>query len=88
MTTAPDPVAAADDAGRPDAAGFDRLSAACQADGPDAMCDELARSLAARGWWHALFDLRLVQARLALGLPTSGGLETLDEATRARLDEA
>ena len=88
MTTAPDPVAAADDAGRPDAAGFDRLAAACQADGPDAMCDELARSLAARGRWHALFDLRLVQARLALGLPTSGGLETLDEATRARLDEA
>jgi hypothetical protein len=72
----------------PDAAGFDRLEAACAARGAAAMCDELAASLASRGRWHALFDLRLMQARLAAGAPAGGSLDGLDEATRGRLDAA
>ena len=72
----------------PDAAGFDRLEAACAAGGAAAMCDELAASLASRGRWHALFDLRLAEARLAAGLPASGSLDGLDEEVRTRLDAA
>jgi hypothetical protein len=72
----------------PDAAGFDRLEAACAARGGAAMCDELAASLASRGRWHALFDLRLMQARLAAGVPAGGSLDGLDAATRDRLDAA
>lgn len=68
-------------------ADFDRLEKICVERGVAAMCDELAASLATRGRWHAVFDLRLVQARLALGLPTTGGLEALDDVKRARLDE-
>jgi hypothetical protein len=75
-------------ADHPDATGFDRLEAACAARGAAAMCDELAASLASRGRWHALFDLRLMQARLAAGLPATGGVEGLDEAARDRLDAA
>jgi len=69
-----------------DPGGFDRLEQACAARGPAAMCEELAASLAARGRWHAVFDLRLVQARLTLGLPVGGPPETIDEAARDRLD--
>ncbi len=66
---------------------FDRLEQVCADRGAGAMCDELAASLAARGRWHAVFDLRLVQARLALGLPATGGVDGLDEKLRERLDE-
>jgi hypothetical protein len=84
-------IAAPDDdaaSGHGDAARFDRLEAACAADGPAAMCAELAASLAARGRWHALFDLRLAEARLAAGLPAGGSLDGLDEQARDRLDAA
>jgi len=74
--------------GHCDTARFDRLEAVCAADGPAAMCAELAASLAARGRWHALFDLRLAEARLAAGLPASGSLDGLDEQARGRLDAA
>jgi len=67
---------------------FDRLATTCAAAGPAAMLDALAASLAARGRWHALFDVRLVQARLAEGLPLTGDAGTIGEAARQRLDEA
>ena len=61
---------------------FDLLERTCADRGVAAMCDELAASLAARGRWHAVFDLRMVQARLALGLPATGSLDILDENVR------
>lgn len=66
---------------------FDRLEQVCASLGTAAMCDELIVSLATRGRWHAVFDLRIVQARLSLGLPTAGQIDTADEATRAKLDD-
>jgi hypothetical protein len=66
---------------------FAALAGTCRDHGPGAMLETLARSLAARHRWHALFDLRMVQARAELGLPVSGDVGPLDEATRARLDE-
>ena len=66
---------------------FDTLAATAAGQGPDAMLDTLAASLAARRRWHALFDLRLLQARVALGLPATGETGPLDAATRERLDE-
>ena len=40
--------------------------------GAHAMFDALAASLASRRRWHAVFDVRLMQARVALGLPPVG----------------
>jgi hypothetical protein len=73
----------------PAAAGpdFAVLAETCGARGPDAMLDQLAASLAARRRWHALFDLRMVQARHRLGLPASGDVGPLAETARERLDE-
>jgi hypothetical protein len=68
-------------------AEFDRLAEVAAADGPEAMLERLAASLARRGRWHALFDLRMVQARHALGLPPTGDVGPLDEGVRERLDE-
>jgi hypothetical protein len=65
---------------------FARLAATCAAAGPDAMFDELAASLAARGRWHAVFDARLTQARFALGLPATGGAAPLEPAVRDVLE--
>jgi hypothetical protein len=71
----------------PSAADFDRLQARCAADGVDAMLDELAASLAARRRWHAVFDVRLMQARVALGLAPTGDIGPLPPDQRERLDE-
>lgn len=71
----------------PEAADFESLEATCASRGGDAMLDELAASLAARGRWHAFFDLRMLQARRALGLPLAGDTGPLDEAAREKLDE-
>jgi hypothetical protein len=51
---------------------FENLAAICSASGSDAMLDALAASLAARQRWHAVFDARIIQARLAIGLPPVG----------------
>jgi hypothetical protein len=67
---------------------FDNLAATAASQGPQAMLDALADSLRDRHRWHALFDLRLLQARMALGLPPTGDVGTLDEATRDKLDQA
>ncbi|MEI7780484.1 MAG: hypothetical protein WCJ18_01015 [Planctomycetota bacterium] len=66
---------------------FTMLTSTAAAGGPTAMFAALAESLQARRRWHALFDLRLLQARTALGLPSTGDIGTLDPATRDRLDE-
>lgn len=65
---------------------FDTL-AKTAADGTPAMFAALAQSLVARRRWHALFDLRLLEARAALGLPLTGDIGAIDEQTRERLDE-
>jgi hypothetical protein len=67
---------------------FATLAATASAQGTQAMLDRLAESLRERHRWHALFDLRLLQARVALDLPATGDIGTLDEATRERLDQA
>ena len=66
---------------------FGMLADTAAARGAPAMFEALADSLKARRRWHALFDLRLVQARSALGLPPTGDLTAVDETTRSRLDE-
>ena len=72
--------------GRLDAAGFEQLEATAAVSGPAAMLDQLAATLATARRWHAVFDLRLVQARLAAGLPLTTNAPPEDPATQARLD--
>ena len=61
--------------------------------GAAAMFDTLAASLKARGRWHALFDLRLLEARISLDLPATGELTgrggegDVSPADRDQLDE-
>jgi len=55
--------------------------------GHDDLFATLASSLTERRRWHALFDLRLLEARAALGLPLTGDLGALDAVARERLDE-
>ena len=71
----------------PDSTAFQCLDEACAAAGPQAMLASLAASLAARDRWHAVFDVRLMQARLALGLPVTGDLGAVPVDVRDRLDE-
>ena len=66
---------------------FARLHATCRDAGPAAMLEELAATLAAARRWHALFDARLLQARIALGLPPTGPLGAVPPDVRERLDE-
>ena len=65
---------------------FDSLSAAATRD-TAAMFETLAESLRQRRRWHALFDLRLLEARAALGVPVSGDLTEVDPVLRDELDE-
>lgn len=66
---------------------FDTLAETATARGAPAMFAALAESLSARRRWHALFDLRLLEARAALGLPLTGDIGAIDEQIRNRLDE-
>ena len=66
---------------------FTQLAATADAAGAEPMFDTLAASLKARGRWHALFDLRLLQARMALGLPATGELVDVSPEDRDQLDE-
>jgi len=72
---------------------FAQLTTTADASGAAAMFDTLATSLKARGRWHALFDLRLLEARIALGLPPTGELRgegsqgDISPADRDALDE-
>jgi len=64
---------------------FDTLAAAATRDTTEMFCS-LAESLRERRRWHALFDLRLLAARAALGLPVAGDLSAIDPAQRDALD--
>jgi hypothetical protein len=66
---------------------FDTLAETAAARGAPAMFEALADSLKARRRWHALFDLRMLESRVALGLPPSGDIGAIDEKTRERLDD-
>lgn len=66
---------------------FDMLAEAAAARGAPAMFESLADSLKVRRRWHALFDLRMLEARVALGLPPTGDIGAIDEQARERLDE-
>jgi hypothetical protein len=72
---------------------FTQLATTADAAGTAAMFDALAASLKARHRWHALFDLRLLESRIALGLPPMGELRgegdqgDIDSAVRDQLDE-
>jgi hypothetical protein len=66
---------------------FAQLATTADTAGTAAMFDALAVSLQVRGRWHALFDLRLLQARIALGLPTTGDIGDISPADRDQLDE-
>lgn len=70
-----------------DPVAFQRLDAVCAAAGPEAMLEALAAALADQGRWHAVFDVRLMQARLALGLPVTGDMGAVPADVRNRLDE-
>jgi hypothetical protein len=70
-----------------DAPAFQRLDAACATAGSAAMLESLAAALADQSRWHAVFDVRLMQARLALGLPVTGDLGAVPADVRDRLDE-
>jgi hypothetical protein len=65
---------------------FDTLAAEA-ARGPADLFATLAASLIERKRWHALFDLRLLEARAALGLPLTGDLGPLEATVRDALDE-
>jgi hypothetical protein len=66
---------------------FATLAATADTAGTAAMFETLAATLTARRQWHALFDLRLVEARTDLGLPPTGDLGELSPAVRDQLDE-
>jgi hypothetical protein len=66
---------------------FDTLAETAAARGAPAMFEALADSLKARRRWHALFDLRMLESRVSLGLPPTGDIGAIDEKTRERLDE-
>ena len=65
---------------------FDRLETTAARDGMAAMFHELAESLRTRGRWHALFDLRLLEARVQLGLPATGDAGDIAGDARDALD--
>ena len=65
---------------------FDTLAAEAGR-GPAELFATLAASLIERRRWHALFDLRLLEARAAFGLPLTGDLGAVDAVTREHLDE-
>lgn len=66
---------------------FARLRRTCASAGPAAMLEELAADLAAARRWHAVFDARMLQARIALGLPPAGPLGDVPSTVREQLDE-
>jgi hypothetical protein len=66
---------------------FARLRRTCALAGPEAMLEELAADLAAARRWHAVFDARMLQARITLGLPPAGPLGDVPSTVREQLDE-
>jgi hypothetical protein len=69
------------------AALFDQLSTTATEQGISAMLAALGDELTHERRWHALFDLRLMEARLAEGLPVVGDAGTLSPAVRDAFEE-
>jgi hypothetical protein len=65
---------------------FAQLGDVCATAGPAALLDALADTLREQGRWHAVVDVRLMQARLALELPLTGDVGPLPQADRDRFD--
>lgn len=66
---------------------FDQLSQTASEQGVPAMLAALADELTRERRWHALFDLRLIEARLAEGLPVVGDAGPLSAAVRDAFEE-
>ena len=68
---------------------FDWLPQAISAQGPAVALESLAEKLHGQGRWHELFDVRLVQCRLRLGLPAylAQSAEELPAEQRQALEE-
>lgn len=71
-----------------DETSFDRLDTLFATEGGKAMLEALADTLRGRGQWHAAFDTRIVQARLAAGLTDEFDPASLDSRQREELDAA
>lgn len=68
---------------------FDELADVAAADGPKAATARLAQHLQSTEHFHELFDLRLLQARLDLGLPAilTKGLDDLEDPLRTQMED-
>ena len=68
---------------------FDALQAAAREQGIEAATSRIAEQLLASEHYHELFDLRLLEARLRLGLPAilSKSLDDLEEPLRSQMEE-
>jgi hypothetical protein len=68
---------------------FDELQTAASQQGLDAGTARIAEHLRSTEHYHELFDLRLLEARLRLGLPAilTKGLDDLEEPLRSRMED-
>ena len=66
---------------------FERLTHTVDAEGVPAMLSALGEELVRDRRWHALFDLRLIEARFAQGLPVVGETGVLPAAARDAFEE-
>lgn len=68
---------------------FDTLAEAAAGQGMAAATDRLAEHFRSAEQYHELFDLRLLQARLDLGLPAilTKGLDDLEEPLRTQMED-
>lgn len=66
---------------------FDRLIDAAASSGIPSMLESLASDCIASRRWHALFDVRMLESRLAAGLPLTGDLGRLEGDARESFDE-
>jgi hypothetical protein len=66
---------------------FQRLSDTAATAGAPAMLAALAADCRTEHRWHSLFDVRMLEARLAAGLPVTGEIGRLEGAAREAFDE-
>lgn len=64
----------------------DALRATADSQGLDGMFESLAASLVAARRWHSLFDARVMQARVALGIPLVGDSRVVPPDAQAALE--
>jgi hypothetical protein len=66
---------------------YERLAETAATAGTPAMLERLAADCIAHRRWHALFDVRMLEARLAAGLPVTGDMGCLEGVGREAFDE-